>query len=110
MGEVSEEGEERRPCCQAIKPFPGCLHINEHPIFSTRFGPPTHCIPSKPPPSLNCGHEASQLLGLSLALHCPAEAPGALERAEWWQLPTLDNLTQGAVCAGQPSSPITAAN
>lgn len=105
---MSEDKEKRRPGCQAIrplKPFPGCLHINEHPIFSSQTGAPAHCILSKPPPSLTWGHQASHLLGLSQALSHPAETPGALERAEWGQLPTLDSCTQDAVCAPTSASP-----
>jgi hypothetical protein len=34
-----------------LKASPGCLHINEQPIFSTRVGAPTHCISSRPPMS-----------------------------------------------------------
>lgn len=43
-------------------------------------------------------------LGLSLALHCPAELQGALERAVQPLLPALDNQTQGAFSPwpGQP--------
>lgn len=45
MGEVSEEGRREEallPGNQAsLKGFPGCLHINEFPIFSIRVEVPT---------------------------------------------------------------------
>lgn len=32
-----------------LSAFPDCLHINEHPIFSTSAWAPTPCLPSSPP-------------------------------------------------------------
>lgn len=95
------------------KAFPNCLHINKLPIFSTRVGAPTHCIPSEPPTSLPCGpwhrhHQGSHLLGLSLALYCSTGALGALERAEQPLLPTLDNGTECITSTASPASQATA--
>ena len=76
VSEVSEEGGEEAllPGNQARKPFPGCLHINEHHRFSTKLGAPTKYPPNLLPPSPVV---TSGLGELGLALHCPAEALGA---------------------------------
>ena len=71
VSEVSEEGEEALlPGNQARKPFPGCLHINEHPRFSTKLGAPTFPPNLLPPSPVVTSH----LGELRLSLHCPAEA------------------------------------
>lgn len=62
--------------------------------FSPNLHPPSPGV-TRPPISW----------GLSQALSHPAETPGALERAEWGQLPTLDSCTQDAVCAPTSASP-----
>lgn len=94
----------------SLKAFPGCLHINEHPLFSTGVGAPTIAFPPYLlPPSPRVSMQASPgflSLGLSLDLHCPAELQGALQRAVQPLLPALDNQTQGAFSLpGQASLP-----
>lgn len=91
----------------SLKAFPGCLHINEHPLFSTGAGAPTTAFPPNPLPLLpGVSMQASPgflSLGLGLALHCPPEPQGPLERAVQPLLPALDNQTQGASTPGQAS-------
>lgn len=85
VSEVSEEGEEALlPGNQALEPFPGCLHINEHPRFSTklRLTFPPNLLPPSPVVTSHLGSSAC----LSTAQLKP-----------WGQQPTLDNLTQGTV-------------
>lgn len=70
---MSEEEEEALlPGNQALEPFPGCLHINEHPRFSTKLGAPTFPPNLLPPSPVVTSH----LGELRLSLHCPAEALG----------------------------------
>lgn len=43
MGREKREGLVARQS-GPLKASPGCLHINEQPIFSGRVGAPTHCL------------------------------------------------------------------
>lgn len=73
-----------------LKASPGCLHINEQPVFSSRVGHP-HTLPCL---------QAAHLWGLSLTFHC---------WESWKDLPpTLGNCPKSALSPHRATSQASA--